>query len=157
MRRLLSAAAGSVTLAGHRRGVIAIMFALLMVPLIIVVALSVDFSFYIVSQAQLNLAADAAAMHAVRVASQYYVDNSTTVAAAEAQGITAGKQWFAAQAGNLASATVPNTGITVNLAAFPRRSPMPVRSRHISARSSGRTGTSRTPPSRNRTISISRS
>ncbi|MGD0429714.1 MAG: TadE/TadG family type IV pilus assembly protein [Acetobacteraceae bacterium] len=119
MRRLLSAAAGSVTLAGHRRGVIAIMFALLMVPLIIVVALSVDFSFYIVSQAQLNLAADAAAMHAVRVASQYYVDNSTTVAAAEAQGITAGKQWFAAQAGNLASATVPNTGITVNVTYLP--------------------------------------
>ena len=86
--------------ARDRSGVIAIMFALLMVPLIIVVALSVDFSFYIVSQAQLNLAADAAAMHAVRVASQYYVDNTTTVAAAEAQGITAGQQWFAAQAGN---------------------------------------------------------
>ena len=66
-----------------KRGIVAVMYALMVLPLIMVVALAIDYSFYINAQAQLNLAADAAAMHAARVASQYYADNTATVAAAD--------------------------------------------------------------------------
>jgi Flp pilus assembly protein TadG len=102
-------------IAAARRGAISVLFALLIVPIIMVAALAVDYSFYIVAQAQLNLAADAAALHAVRVASQYYTDNTTTVAAAEAQGKTAGQQWFNAQLGGIGVATVPAGNINVNV------------------------------------------
>ena len=87
MLRFLVPAIGTARtgLANNKRGVIAVLFAMLLVPLIIVVAMGIDYSFFIVAQAQLNLAADAAAMHAVRVASQYYVDNTTTIATSEAQ------------------------------------------------------------------------
>jgi Flp pilus assembly protein TadG len=106
-------------LPGDKRGVIAILFAMLLIPLTIVVAMGIDYSFYIVAQAQLNLAADAAAMHAVRVASQYYVDNTTTVATAEAQGVAAGQQWFNAQLGSLGVATVPTSNINVTVTYLP--------------------------------------
>jgi Flp pilus assembly protein TadG len=117
--RSLTIRGARASLSGDKRGVIAIIFVLLLVPLIMIVALAIDFSFYIVAQAQLNLAADAAAMHAVRVASQYYADNTTTVAAAEAQGVTAGQQWFNAQLGGLGVATVPSTGVGVNVTYLP--------------------------------------
>ena len=106
-------------LAKDTGGIVAVMYALMVVPLIMVTALAVDFSFYVNAQAQLNMAADAAAMHAVRVASQYYADNKTTVAAAEAQGVTAGQQWFYPQLGNIGTATVPNSGLTVNVSYMP--------------------------------------
>src|ERR1700677_56681 len=106
-------------LAGDKRGVIAVLFSMLLIPLIIVVAMGIDYSFYIVAQAQLNLAPDAAAMHAVRVASQYYVDNTTTIATAEAQGVSAGQQWFNAQLGGLGVATVPTSNVNVSVTYLP--------------------------------------
>jgi Flp pilus assembly protein TadG len=101
--------------AKDRRGVVAIFFALALVPIIVVVALAVDVSFYVQAGSQLNLAADAAAMHAVRVASQAYSQGQTTLAAAEAAGTQAGQQWFAAQLGSLTTASVPTQNIAVNV------------------------------------------
>ena len=96
-----------------RRGGVAIVFAVLLVPLISCIALAVDFSFYIQARAQLNLAADAAAIHAVRLASQLYNGGTTSLADAEAAGVQSGRQWFAAQLGNTDAASISTQNIAV--------------------------------------------
>ena len=101
------------------RGTISVIFALLMVPLTLIAALAIDYAFYIQARAQLNLAADAAAMHAVRVASQAYGNGYTTVASEQAAGQAAGTQWFAAQLGSLAAATGATPTVTVTYQSAP--------------------------------------
>jgi Flp pilus assembly protein TadG len=98
-----------------RRGVVAILFALALLPIVLIVALAIDFSFFIEARSQLNLAADAAAMHAVRVASQAFSNGASTLAQAEAAGTTAGQQWFSAQLGTITTASVPNQNVIVNV------------------------------------------
>ena len=104
-----------------RRGGVAIIFALCALPIVTVVALAVDFSFYVQARSQLNLAADAAAMHAVRAASQAYSLGYTTAAAEQAVGVAAGQQWFDAQLGTLSSASIndSNVNVTVTYVASP--------------------------------------
>jgi Flp pilus assembly protein TadG len=101
----------------ERRGAVAVLFALSLLPITLAVALAVDYSFYIEAQAQLNLAADAAALHAVRVASSAYANSggTTTTAAAQAAGVTSGQQWFAAQVGTIGSATISPANVAVNV------------------------------------------
>jgi Flp pilus assembly protein TadG len=101
-------------LARDRRGVMAIMFAFALIPLIIVVSLAIDYGFAVQARSQLNLAADAAAMQAVRVASQS-LNNGATVAQSTTAGINAGQQWFAAQLGSLKTGTVPANNVNVAL------------------------------------------
>ena len=84
-------------LRGKGRGASAITFAVSALPLMLLAGLAVDYGFYVRAQSQLNLAADAAAMHAVRVASQAFSAGQTTVAAIQQAGQTAGQQWFASQ------------------------------------------------------------
>jgi Flp pilus assembly protein TadG len=48
-------------LAGSRSGVTSLMFAIMAIPLILILGIAIDFSFYVGAQAELNLAADAAA------------------------------------------------------------------------------------------------
>lgn len=55
----------------QRRGAVSILFATTAIPLAMCVGLAIDFSFYVQAQSQLTLAADAGAMHAVRIASQH--------------------------------------------------------------------------------------
>jgi len=81
-------------LAENRSGVTSLLFAIMMVPLILILGLAIDFGFYIDASSKLDLAADAAAMHAVRAASMA-ASNGTTYQNA---GLLAGEQWFAAQA-----------------------------------------------------------
>ena len=76
------------------------MFGLIAVPLCMMIGLAIDYSLYIQAQSQLTLAADAAAIHAVRVAAQAYGNGQTTTAAIQAAGQRAGQQWFAAQLGS---------------------------------------------------------
>ena len=102
-----------------RRGGVAIIFAVLLVPLISCIALAIDFSFYIQARAQVNLAADAAAIHAVRLASQLYNGGSTSLADAETAGIQAGRQWFAAQLGKTDAASVSDQNVAVAVRYLP--------------------------------------
>ncbi len=96
--------------ARHRQGSVSIVFATAVVPLVMSVGLAIDYSFYAEAQAQLNLAADSGAIHAVRIASTHFINGDSTDKAGS-KGATAGKQWFAAQAGTLPFGSV--TSVTV--------------------------------------------
>jgi Flp pilus assembly protein TadG len=106
-------------LAESRSGVTSLLFAIMMVPLILILGIAIDFGFYIDASAKLNLAADAAAMHAVRAASMAASNNApgyTNTPPYEVAGAQAGYDWFAAQAGGVPevslSAGAPVTGTT---------------------------------------------
>lgn len=115
-----------------RRSAVAIMFALCLLPLVLLVGLAIDTAFYSQARTQYGLAAEAAATHAVRVASAAYtldISNHETQSAAatdgQNQGDAAGAQWFSAQLGpllrastqsvqvNVYSSTLTNNGICV--------------------------------------------
>lgn len=111
---------------GDRRGVIAIVFAISLLPLAMLVTLSIDFAFYAQARAEIGLAADAAATHAIRAASETYmsetsgagISNATAIADAIASGKAAGAAWFWAQLGKLPSASIdsgnPNVVVMSN-------------------------------------------
>jgi Flp pilus assembly protein TadG len=108
-----------------RRGAIAIIFAASLVPMAMLVGLSIDFSFYAQARAQITLAADAAATHAIRAATETYtaeinqnppLSAATAIADADQAGETAGAEWFWAQLGQLPTASVTgsnNPNVTV--------------------------------------------
>ena len=93
------------SVARDQRGGVALMFGVLLLPTLMVVGLAVDYSFYVQAQSQLNLGADAAALHAVRAASSAFSISKDATAALQA-GDTAGRQWFASQVGLLNTASV---------------------------------------------------
>jgi Flp pilus assembly protein TadG len=95
--------------AAARRGALSILLATMIIPLLLIVGIAVDFSFYVEAQAELNLAADAAAMHAVRAMSMATA-NSTTYQNA---GLLAGEQWFAAQAEQVPGVQLTGTGTPI--------------------------------------------
>jgi Flp pilus assembly protein TadG len=114
-----------------RRGSIAAIFAVSLIPLIVAVALAVDYSFYIQAKSQFDLAADAASTHAVRIATNSYyatysnaANNGTVVPAsaltdAETLGQQAGQQWFAAQLGTSISGKLDAGQPVVNVTYLP--------------------------------------
>jgi Flp pilus assembly protein TadG len=113
-------------LAGDRTGAVAVLFAIMLVPIMLMVGLAVDVAFYISAQAQLNLAADVAAMHAVRAAAMASANNAPTSGSTPAYqyaGMLAGQQWFAAQAEPLGRVTLTGSGtplpvtVTINYTA----------------------------------------
>ena len=104
MRRIVGRLFGTAT-PNSTRAAVSIIFATAVIPLSMTVGLAVDYSFYAEAQAQLNLAADAAAIHAVRIASQDFI-NGQSYSAAGVDGAAAGQQWFAAQAGVLPDGAV---------------------------------------------------
>jgi hypothetical protein len=100
-----------------RRGAIAMIFALSLVPLILLIGLTVDYSFYVQARAQAEMAADAATTHAVRAANETYTYetaiNGTSTAAeaaaateAEAAGKAIGGDWFDATLGVMPRASI---------------------------------------------------
>lgn len=108
-----------------RRGAVAVIFALSIVPMAMVVGLASDYSFYVKVQSQLNLAADTAAMQAVRVASEVSNNGMTMAqyqAAVQTAGQQAGQQWFQAQMCNLVNGSVPPGNIVVNVSYNPNGS-----------------------------------
>jgi len=105
----------SAALAKDRRGAVGILFGLSLVPLILLIALTIDFSFFVEARSQIQLAADASATHAIRAATGTYalettqgVGNTTASSDAIAAGECAGENWFQAQLGQLPTAYVPN-------------------------------------------------
>jgi Flp pilus assembly protein TadG len=105
-----------------RRGAVAMIFCLALVPLVFLVALAIDYSFFAEARSQVQLAADAAVTHAVRAAAGTYsleevtqkISSTTATTDAIAAGETAGQNWFAAQLGQLPTATVPATAPNSN-------------------------------------------
>jgi Flp pilus assembly protein TadG len=97
-------------LAGDRRGIIAVMLALLALPLIGIVGLGVDYGFSIRSQALLNSAADSAALAATDTTSNAVIQSQPTYIQ---QGEAAGTQTFNAQAVNIPHVTVSPVSVTV--------------------------------------------
>jgi len=103
-----------------RRGAIGMLFGLILVPLVLFVALAIDYSFFAETRSQIQLAADAAVTHAVRAAAGTYsleVSQGTASATASADALTAGNTagslWFTAQLGALLpEASVPTAGPT---------------------------------------------
>ena len=95
-----------------RRGAAGLIFCLALLPLVLVVALAVDYGFYGQARSQLSLANDVAVMQAVNAASFAYQTGATPEQAIAA-GQAAGQQWFAAQAGALGTAIVSPNNINV--------------------------------------------
>jgi len=95
-----------------RRGSVSLMFAGMAIPLVLATALAVDYSFWVDAKSQLDVAADAGAIHAVRVASAEFVAGVPTQQALD-DGTAAGLQWFNAQLGTITSASLASNGVTV--------------------------------------------
>jgi len=95
-----------------KRGSVSLMFAGMAIPLVLATALAVDYSFYVDAKTQLDVASDAGALHAVRVASAEFVAG-TPIEQALDDGTAAGSQWFKAQLGTLSSAKVDDANVTV--------------------------------------------
>jgi Flp pilus assembly protein TadG len=91
---------------GCRRAGVSLMFAAVLFPLLLSLGIGVDVSFYIQAQAELDVAAEVAALHAAR-AMTMAASNGTTYGNA---GILAGQQWFAAQAEQVAGVTLIGEG-----------------------------------------------
>jgi Flp pilus assembly protein TadG len=96
----------------HRGGSVTVMFAGMAIPLILGTGLAVDYSFYVQAQSQLADAADAAALHGVRVASAEFVAGVAT-SQALTDGTAAANQWWAAELETISSNSVPS--LTVNV------------------------------------------
>jgi len=99
-----------------RRGAVAMIFCLALLPLVLFTALAIDYSFFAEARSQVQLAADAAVTHAVRAAAgTYSLELNEKIGAATASndaitaGETAGQKWFTAQLSQLPTATVPTT------------------------------------------------
>lgn len=109
-------------LGSERSGAVAMIFALALIPLILLVALSVDYAFYVQARAQAALTADAAATHAVRAADATYTyelvnDPANAVADAKAAGQSIGMNWFNASLGTMPKSVItggPNVTVMQN-------------------------------------------
>jgi Flp pilus assembly protein TadG len=91
--------------AAARRGATSVMFATSFIVMLMLVGLATDYSFYNEAQTQLDMAADAAAIHAVRIGVQAVLQQQTNYIA---QATAAGQQWFLAQTGNVEQAKFIN-------------------------------------------------
>jgi len=103
------------------RGAIAMIFALCLLPIVLVIGLAIDYSFYVQAKQQVSRAAEAAATQAVRTAAAGYslaidngADQTTATSNAISEGVTAGQQWFTAQAGRLVSGSAATTSVSVS-------------------------------------------
>jgi Flp pilus assembly protein TadG len=88
------------------KGAVAMMFGIAAIPLLLLVGLAVDFAFVSQARAQLDLAADTAALTAAKTAGQAFVANIPGAPTPISQGEAAGLAWFNAQVGTIPNATV---------------------------------------------------
>jgi Flp pilus assembly protein TadG len=103
-----------------RRAAFAMMTAICLVPLVLLIALAIDYAFFVQTSQQVSRAAEAAATQAVRTAAAGYaldISNGDTVSQAASDAITdgqnAGTQWFEAQSGNLVRGAAGNPSVKV--------------------------------------------
>ena len=89
------------TLVTSRKAAVSLLFAAALIPMLMLVGVAVDYGMYSEAASELDMAADAAAMHAARVASQLLQQNDP---ACQTKGVQAGQAWFASQIGRLPQA-----------------------------------------------------
>ncbi len=90
----------------------ALAFGLACIPLVLLIGLAVDFGFIAQARAQLDLAADSAALTATKTAGAAFIANAGTTQAI-AQGENDGTNWFIAQVGLIPNASVIATNVQV--------------------------------------------
>jgi len=111
-----------------RQSAVAMIFAIALIPLVLLVGLSIDYSFYAQARAQIDLAADAAASHAIRTAiATYTLETSEIVnktpgytklnptTDAKAAGDAEGLLWFNAQLATLPTSYISGGSPTVDV------------------------------------------
>jgi len=116
-RQPAAVVARSRSLWRDRKGAVAMLFGLAAIPLLLLVGLAVDFGFIAQTRAQLDLAADTAALTAAQSAGAAFVANNPNVATPSVQGIAAGTAWFTAQVGTIPDVvkSSSNPSVTVNV------------------------------------------
>ncbi len=112
-RRTRRPAARAGGLLRDRRGVIAIMLALLALPLICIIGLGIDYGLSVRAEALLNSAADAAAVAATDTAGNAANQTGITQSQIFAEGQAAGVQMFNAQVSNVPNVSTPVVTVTV--------------------------------------------
>lgn len=98
-----------------RRSAVALLFAILAIPVVGLVGLAIDFGYWNQTYASLSLAASGAAMNAVKIAAAETLSKDPN---AIADGVAAGKQWFVSQVGptaNYSHLIVTNGAVAVNI------------------------------------------
>ena len=95
-----------------RRAAVSLVFATALIPLLMIVGLSIDYGFYNQARSQLDMAADASALHAARIAAQLIQANDALY---RSKGDYAGMQWFTAQLGTVPQALTNNFSPNVNV------------------------------------------
>ena len=97
----------------ERRSAVAVLFAIMAVPLIATVGLAIDYGFWCQTYASMSLAASGAALNAVKTTAAATIQNDPN---AVSEGQTAGKQWFIAQLGTISNAAhISVSAPTVNV------------------------------------------
>jgi Flp pilus assembly protein TadG len=94
---------------------VALLFAILAIPVVGLVGLAIDFGYWNQTYASLSLAASGAAMNAVKIAAAETLSKDPN---AIADGVAAGKQWFVSQVGptaNYSHLIVTNGAVAVNI------------------------------------------
>ena len=84
-----------------RQGAVSLIFATALVPLLMIVGLAIDYGMYNEARSQLDMAADASALHAARVAAQLLQKNDKSFLT-KAEYV--GQQWFVGQLGSVPQA-----------------------------------------------------
>ncbi len=99
----------------NSKAAVALMFALMAIPVLGMVGIAIDYGMWNEDYAALSLAASSAALNAAKMAHGASVQGDSNYLA---EGITAGKQWFAAELGRGANAaTLTTTTPTVSVTA----------------------------------------
>jgi Flp pilus assembly protein TadG len=95
-----------------RRAAVAVMFAAAAIPMLGLVGVAVDYAVWNEANSGLQLAANVAALTAVKIAANAQLA-ATPAAQAQAQGQNAGAQWFIAQVGSMTQTVVAAVPVTL--------------------------------------------
>ncbi len=101
----LAAGLGSLSLWRDRQGAVALAFGISLIPLCLLIGLAIDFAFIAQARAQLDLAADTAALTATKTAGAAFSANVGSTAAVTL-GQNDGVAWFNAQVGLIPNASI---------------------------------------------------
>ena len=102
-------------LRADRGGAFAVMLAIMAVPLIGLTGLAIDYTIWTETYASLSLTASAAALNAAKIAATADIQNDASF---EAEGVTAGQQWFKAELGQgtlFANTNVVTPNVTITM------------------------------------------
>ena len=118
IRRIVQSTVALKAFRHDRKGAIAIMFAVSLIPLLPLFAFTVDYGVVSLTKAKLDAAADSSILTATVAAANTYVGNGGNLAQAQTAGQNAGKEWYNKQllmAGFSMNPAPPDPQIDINL------------------------------------------